>query len=43
MKKLFFILLIISAQYSKATNYFISNAGSDANTGLNLANAFLTI
>jgi len=43
-KKTLLPLLILASTFSlSATNYYISNAGNDANNGLNLLNAFLTI
>jgi len=37
------VLTVMSNFCMKANNYYVSNSGNDANTGLNLANAFLTI
>ena len=37
------LLLLLSVQAVNATNYYVSNAGDDTNSGLSLADAFLTI
>ncbi len=38
-----FILVSLFSFNTKAANYYVSNSGNNANTGLSLANAFLTI
>lgn len=42
MKKILTILILLSLQ-SKATDYYVSNGGSDANSGLSTAAPWLTI
>lgn len=43
MKLLFAIFIILLASQLDATNYYVAKRGNDANTGLDTANAFLTI
>ncbi len=43
MQTLKVIALLFLTFHVNATNYFVSNTGNDTNSGLNLANAFLTM